>query len=79
MRIVSTKCISKKKTVRHYVDFIVKVFEENSEIIKGGVGRFECQLRTSKSGVCLGQNWMFVDRGEERGGVSKFILFLRRS
>ena len=29
----------------------------------------ECQLRTSKSGVWLDQNWMFVDRGEEGVGV----------
>ena len=35
MRIVNTKCISKEKTVLHYVDLIVKVFEENSEIIQG--------------------------------------------
>ena len=75
MRIVNTKCISKKK-LRHYVDPIVKVFEENCEIIQG-VG-FECQLMTPNSGVCLGQSWMFVDRGEERGEVSKFILFCRR-
>ena len=25
----------------------------------------ECQFRTSKSGLSLDQNWMFVDRGEE--------------
>ena len=29
-------CISKEKAVRHYVDLIVKVFEENSEITQGG-------------------------------------------
>ena len=27
-------CISKEKSVCHYVDLIVKVFEENSEIIR---------------------------------------------
>ena len=31
-------CISKEKSVCHYVDLIVKVFEENSEIIQGGGG-----------------------------------------
>ena len=35
MRIVNTKCISKEKTVHHYVDHIVKVFKENSENIQG--------------------------------------------
>ena len=71
--------ISKEKAVLHYVDLIVKVFEKNSEIIqgvvcvcvcvcRGGGGVVECQLRTSKSGVWLDQNWMFVDRREE--GVS---------
>ena len=59
-------CISKEKAVRHYVDLIAKVFEENSEITQGG-GGFECQTKTSKSRVCLDQNWMFVDRGEEEG------------
>ena len=31
------------------------------------VGVFECQLRMPKSGVCLDQNLVFVDRGEEGG------------
>ena len=66
------------KAVRHYVDLIVKVFEENSKITQGGEGGFECQLRTSKSGVCLDQNWMFVDRGEERGRGPKFRIFCGR-
>ena len=81
MRIVNTICISKEKAVRHYVDPIVKVFEENSETIQGGGGGVECQcqLRMSKSGVCLHQNWMFVDRGEEGAGGPKFRLFLRTS
>ena len=55
MRIVSTMCISKEKAVRHYVDLIVIVFEENSEITQGWGERdgFECQLRTSKSEMCF--------------------------
>ena len=58
MRIVNTMCISKEKALRHYADLIVKVFEENSEITqRWGI---ECQLKTSKSGVCLDQNCMFV-------------------
>ena len=77
MRIVDTICISKEKAVSHYVDLIVKVIEENSEITQREGREFECQLKTSKSGVCLDQNWMFVDRGEEEGGVQKFKLFLR--
>ena len=36
MRIVNNLCISKEKAVSHYVDFIVKVFEENPEITQGG-------------------------------------------
>ena len=62
MRIVNTMCISKEKAVRHYVNLIFKVFEETSEITqrKGG-GVVECQLKKSKSGVWLGQNWMFVE------------------
>ena len=72
MRIVNTMRISKEKAVLHYVDLIVKVFEKNSEIAQGVVcvcvcvcEVVECQLRTSKSGVWLDQNWIFVDRGEE--------------
>ena len=29
-------CISKEKAVRHYLDLIVKVFEENFEITQRG-------------------------------------------
>ena len=36
MKILNTLCISKDKVVRHYVDLIVKVFEENSETTQGG-------------------------------------------
>ena len=50
MRKVNTLCISEEKAVRHYVDLIVTVFEENSEITRyegggGGRGVVECQLR----------------------------------
>ena len=38
MRIVNTMCISKEKAVRHYVDLVVKIFEENSEITQRGGG-----------------------------------------
>ena len=41
-------------------------------------GRVDYQLRTSKSGVCLDQNWMFVDREEEVAGCVKFRLFCGR-
>ena len=41
----------------------------------GQEGGVECQLRKSKSCVCLDQNWMFVDRGEEGSGGPKFRLF----
>ena len=39
MRIVNTLCISKeKKGLRHYVNLIFKVFEENFEItLDGGI------------------------------------------
>ena len=49
MRIVNPLRSSKEKAIHHYDDLIVTVFEENSEITQGGV-RFECQLRTNKSG-----------------------------
>ena len=71
MRIANTICISKEKAVHHYVDLTIKVFEENSKITPG----FECQLRTSKSGVCLDQNSMFADRGEKLVGVRNLDLF----
>ena len=35
MRIVNTIYISKEKAVHYYVDLIVQVFEENSEITQG--------------------------------------------
>ena len=72
-------CISKEKTACDYFDLIVKVFEKNSEIAEGWGGEVECQLRTFKSGVCLHENWMFVDRGEARDRGPKFRLFLRKS
>ena len=78
MRIVNTMYLSKEKTVCHYVDLIVKVFGSNSKNTQGW-GNVECQLRTSRSGMCLDQNWMFVDRGEEGGGGPKLRLFLRTS
>ena len=34
--LVDTMCISKEKALRHYVDFIVKVFKEKSEITQRG-------------------------------------------
>ena len=77
MRIVDTICISKEKAVSHYVDLIVKIFEENSEVTQREGREFGCQLKKSKSGVCLDQNWMFVDRGEEEGRSPKFRFFLR--
>ena len=38
------------------------------------MGGFECQLMTSKSGVCLCENRMFVDRQKAGGGGPKFRL-----
>ena len=35
-------------------------------------GGVECQLKASKSGVCLDQHWMFRDRGEEGSEGPKF-------
>ena len=65
MRIViNIMSTSQEKAVRHYVAVIVKIFEEHSEVTQGDIER---QLWKYKSGVCLDQNWMFVDRGEERG------------
>ena len=58
MRIASTICISQKKAIHNNVDLIAIVFQENSEITPGS----EFQSRTSKSGVCLEQNSMFVAR-----------------
>ena len=68
MRIVNNMCISKEKAIRHYVDLIVKVFQEISEILIKDVQRWG--LLRSKLAV-------FVDRGEEEGGGPKFRLFLR--
>ena len=76
MRKVNTLCISKEKAVRHYVDLIVTVFKKNSETDQSGGGGFECQLRTSKNGVCLDQNWMFMDRRKKGGWGPKFRQFL---
>ena len=45
MRKVNTLCISEEKAVRHYVDLIVTVFKENSEITRYQGGGVECQLR----------------------------------
>ena len=50
MRIVNTMRISKEKVVRHYVDLIVKVFEETSEILikdvqKWGLLRSKLDIR----------------------------------
>ena len=56
IRIVNTMCNSREKAVRHYVDLVIKVFDENSEITQRGRG-VECQLRTSKSAVCSDQNF----------------------
>ena len=80
-------CISKEKAVCHYVDLNANVFEENSKITQCvclcvcvcGGGGFECQLRTPKGGVCLDQNWIFVDRREEGVGVRNLDFFRRHS
>ena len=61
MRIANTICISQKKTIRDNVDLTDIVFQENSKITQG----FELQSRTSKNGVCLDKNLMFVDRREK--------------
>ena len=71
MRIVNTMCISKEKL---YVT--VKVFDGKFRNYPAwGRGALNTNLKTSKSGVCLDQNWMFVDKGEEKGGGPKFRLF----
>ena len=66
-------CTSKEKALRHYVDLIVTVCEENSKITQDGESA-ERQLWTSKSGMCLDENWMFVDSGEEGVEGPKFRL-----
>ena len=73
MRIVNAMYISKEKAVGHYVDLIVKVFQEISKLLS--VWGFECQLKTPKSGVCLDQNWMFV----RKVGVQILDFFCRRN
>ena len=71
MRILNIVCISKEKAGRYYVDLIVKVFEENSEIIReGGI---ECQLGTCKSGRSSDQNFMFVERGKRGVRILDFF------
>ena len=59
---------------RKKVYVTIKVFEGNFEITQRG-GRVKCQLKTSKSRVCLDQNWVFVERGEEEDGGPIFRLF----
>ena len=73
MTIANTICISQKKAICDNVDLIAIVFQENSEISQG----FEFQSRTSKSGVCLDKNSMFVDRREKWVGIRNldFLLF----
>ena len=51
------------------------ISEEKSICCTVGV---EYQLGTSKTGVCLDQNWMFVDRREEGGADPKLRLFCGR-
>ena len=77
MRIVNTVCINKEKLYVTVFVLIVKVFEENSEITQGGWGAFVCQLRASKSSVCLDQNWRLVDSGKE-GAKGPKVRFFRR-
>ena len=74
MRIINAMVINKEKLVHHYVDLTVKAFDKKSETTQ--IGGFECQLRTSKSGVCLDENWMFVSQGEEGSGGLKFRIFV---
>ena len=74
MRIANTICISQKKAIRDNVDVIAIVFQENSEITHG----FAFQSRTSKSGVYLDKNSMFVDR-KEKGVSIRNLGFLRTS
>ena len=77
MRKVNTLCSKKKR----YVTMLISLLQFSTKIPKlprvdGGGGDVECQLRTSKSGVCLVQNWMFVDRGEEVVGFRNLELFV---
>ena len=77
MRKVNTLCSKKKR----YVTMLISLLQFSTKIPKlprvdGGGGDVECQLRTSKSGVCLVQNWMFVDRGEEGVGFRNLELFV---
>ena len=74
-------CISKEKTACDYLISLLKFSRKIPKLprVGGGGGEVECQLRTFKSGVCLHENWMFVDRGEERDRGPKFRIFLRKS
>ena len=48
---------------------------QSAQISQKQDGRNIYKLKTSNSGVCLDQNWMFVDREEEEGESPKFRLF----
>ena len=78
MRIVNTLCINKDKKV--YVVILISLRKFLRTISKlPWMEDFECQLKTSRSGVCLEKNWMFVDRGEEAGEGTEIYTFLRTS
>ena len=62
----------KEKAFCHYVDFIVKVFEEIPKLPRE---EYRMPITVSKSGVCLDQNWMFMDRREEGLGFQKLQHF----
>ena len=72
--IVNNMCISKEKSVRHYVDLFLQKFRNylgrGGGVVggRGGGVRVECQLRTSKSGVC-------IDRAKEGCGVQNLDFF----
>ena len=44
-----------------------------------GGGGFVCQLKTSKSGVCLDQNWSSLLEGKRRVGVRNLDFFRGRN
>ena len=70
------------KTVGSSVSFIVHMriaIKKLSEITQGAWAGFECELRTSKSGICLDQNfkigWLCIE-GKRWVGVRKLDFFV---
>ena len=79
MRIVNTLCVSREKKLYSIMLISLLTFLRKISKLPWMEG-FWMPVKDVQewSGVCLEQNWMFVERGEEAGGGPKFRLFCGR-